>query len=650
MVQLISGILEPAGISYRYGYLMSDLSTTSPNISRPIDLIPQILAAIIGGLIIFSLLLVAIVVGFNISFSGKIYPGVSVADVDLSGMEPGEAAVLLEKSLEFPKQGKILFRDGDQIWLAAPSEIGFFLDPQTTAATAFQFGRTGTIPARILDQFKAWYLGTSTPPMYVFNENIALSYLEGLAIQTDIQKVEPSLTVEGVDVVVRSGQVGRHLDISATLENLSGQLASIRDSEVQLLINEDAPVILNVEEQAEIARLILNQPLKLAVPEAAEGDPGPWTFEPDTLAQLITIERIKDPGGEQYQVGLEAAGLRSFLEGIAPNLARVNKNARFIFNDDTRQLEVIEPAVIGRSLNIAGTIAAINQQLITGEHNIYLDLDNADPQIGDEATAEQLGISELVSSHTSYFYGSSAERIQNITTAAAQFHGLLVPPGATFSMGDALGDVTLDNGYAEALIIFGDRTIEGVGGGVCQVSTTLFRTVFFGGYPVVERYPHAYRVGYYELKADGGYNTSLAGLDATVYTPMVDFKFINDSASWLLMETYVNPAARTLTWKFYSTSDGRTVEWNTTGLKNKVDPPEPLYIENPDLAKGEIVQVDWAVEGADVAITRSVYRNGEILFEDTFSTHYMPWRAVHEYGPGTKGMPPKEGKKNNNDG
>ena len=303
--------------------------------------------------------------------------------------------------------------------------------------------------------------------------------------------------------------------------------------------------------------------------------------------------------------------------------------------------------MIGRSLNVAGTVEAINQKLLAGDHKIALDLEHTAPQVGDDATAEQLGISELVSSQTSYFYGSSAERIQNITISAAQYHGLLVAPGATFSMGEELGDVSLDNGYAEALIIYGNRTIQGVGGGVCQVSTTLFRTVFFGGYPVIERYPHAYRVGYYELKADGGYNTSLAGLDATVYTPLVDFKFTNDTPNWLLMETYVNQAARTLTWKFYSTSDGRTVEWHTTGLKNKVDPPEPLYEENPDLPKGKIVQVDWAVEGADVTITRSVDRNGETLFEDAFTTHYMPWRAVYEYGPGTKGMPPKDGKKNN---
>jgi vancomycin resistance protein YoaR len=321
-----------------------------------------------------------------------------------------------------------------------------------------------------------------------------------------------------------------------------------------------------------------------------------------------------------------------------------------MFNDDTRQLEVIQPAVIGRSLNIPESITSINEKLLAGEHEIGLVFDTLKPEVGDDATTEQLGITELVSSHTSYFYGSSAARIQNITTAAAQYHGLLIPPGVTFSMGEALGDVSLDTGYAEALIIYGDRTIEGVGGGVCQVSTTLFRTVFFGGYPVVERHPHAYRVGYYELKADGGYNTSFAGLDATVYTPLVDFKFTNDTPYWLLMETYVNQAARTLTWKFYSTSDGRSVEWQTTGLKNKVEPPDPNYIENPELKKGEVVQVDWAVEGADVTVNRTVIRDGETLYEDVFTTHYMPWREVWEYGPGTKNMPPKESKKNKNDG
>ena len=111
-------------------------------------------------------------------------------------------------------------------------------------------------------------------------------------------------------------------------------------------------------------------------------------------------------------------------------------------------------------------------------------------------------------------------------------------------MADALGDVSLDTGYAEALIIFGDRTIKGVGGGVCQVSTTLFRTAFFGGYQIDERWFHAYRVKYYEQTASGGHDENLAGLDATVFAPQVDFRFTNDTPYWLLMETYPGQALR----------------------------------------------------------------------------------------------------------
>ena len=281
-----------------------------------------------------------------------------------------------------------------------------------------------------------------------------------------------------------------------------------------------------------------------------------------------------------------------------------------------------------------------------GEHNIALNIVEQQPDVTDNSTGEQLGITELVSSETSYFYGSTADRIQNIQAAASRFDGLLIAPGETFSMGDALGDVSLDNGYAEALIIYGGRTIKGVGGGVCQVSTTLFRTVFFGGYPVNERYSHAYRVSYYEQTASGSVDTRLAGLDATVYFPLVDFKFTNDTPYWILMETYVNSDARTLTWKMYSTSDGRSVTWETTGPQNVVPAPKPLFEENDELKAGQIRQVDWAANGADVTVTRTVWKNGAVYFSDDFKTHYEPWQAVCEVAPGTKD-PEKLAKRNN---
>ena len=133
---------------------MRNISTASPPASRPIDLIPQIIAAIIGGLIVFSLLVIAVVIGYNVSFSGKIFPGVAVAGVDISGLEPSEAAQRLQRELDFPAQGKILFREGQNVWLASPVEVGFFLNPQASAAAAYELGRTGDPLYRLIEQFK----------------------------------------------------------------------------------------------------------------------------------------------------------------------------------------------------------------------------------------------------------------------------------------------------------------------------------------------------------------------------------------------------------------------------------------------------------------------------------------------------------------
>ena len=101
------------------------------------------------------------------------------------------------------------------------------------------------------------------------------------------------------------------------------------------------------------------------------------------------------------------------------------------------------------------------------------------------------------------------------------------------------------------------------------------------------------------------------------------------------METYVNAKNATLTWKFYSTSDGRKVTWDTTGPTNTVPAPDPVYRENSDLPKGKINHIDYAVEGADVAVTRKVTRDGKTIINEVIRTHYVPWPDQYEYGPGT---------------
>jgi vancomycin resistance protein YoaR len=592
----------------------------------------QILAAFLSGLALFLAAVLIWTIGFQLMYAGRIFPGVSIAGVDLSGLSPSEAALRLNQNLTYPYTGKIVLRDGNKVWVVTPAQMGMTFDASASAQAAYRLGRSGGLFASLDGQLRARSQGAEVSPVILFDQRVAHQYLQALSAEVDQPVMEASLKVEGTNVVALPGQVGRNLDVEGTLVFLSAQMQTFRDGEVPLVIREQQPEIMDVSSQADVARRVLSEPLRLYIPNAAEGDPGPWTYDVQILANMLTVHRVEN----EVQVALDQGPLRDMLLGIATQVDRSAENARFYFDDPTGQLVLIQNATIGRTIDTEANIAAINAALLQGEHNIALQIVEDQPEVTDGSTAAQLGITQLVSSETSYFYGSSAERIQNIQAASARFHGLLIAPGETFSMGDALGDVSLDNGFAEALIIYGGRTIKGVGGGVCQVSTTLFRTVFFGGYPVVERYSHAYRVSYYEQTASGSIDSRLAGLDATVYFPLVDFKFTNDTPYWILMETYVSPEARTLTWKFYSTSDGRSVTWETTGPQNVVPAPKPLFEETDELKAGQIRQVDWAANGADVVVTRTVMKNGAVYFTDDFKTHYEPWQAVCEVAPGTK--------------
>lgn len=612
------------------------MSSVSYPAARPRFSLEQALISLFLGLLIFFLSLFAFVVGTQVWFAGRIFPGVNVAGVDVGGLNPQEAAQRIAAGVTYPQEGRILLRDGERTWMATPAQLGLFLDPQTSARSAYEVGRSGWILDRLRSQFYTWYAGQTIQPNLIYDQRTTFAYLASLAKEIDRPTVEASLSLEGTQVVVHPGQVGRTVDIQKNMVLLSLQMQTLQDGIIDLLVTDHAPVILDPSAQAEVARKILSQPLTITMPEQEAGQAGPWAIEPSTLATMLAFERVEESGATQYQVRLDSDMLRTYLAGLAPSLSRAQQLPRFIFNDDTRELEVIQPAVIGREIDVDNSMKSIQEKLYAGEHTIPLAINYTNPPVIDQTRGEEIGVRELVHSETSYFYGSNEARVQNIQAAASKFHGLLVAPGETFSMASAIGDITLDNGFAEALIIVGGQTVKGVGGGVCQVSTTLFRTAFFAGFPIVERHAHAYRVYYYEKVAGNRIDTNLAGLDATVFVPIVDLKFVNDTPYWLLMETYVNPSSSSITWKFYSTSDNRRVEWNTTGAINVVPAPQAVYRENSDLPAGTIKQVDWAADGADVTVTRIVYRNDEVYLQDSIYTHYEPWSDVFEYGPGTE--------------
>jgi vancomycin resistance protein YoaR len=612
---------------------MSFVSTSRPQ--RP-PILFQILAAFLGGLVLFFMGVGAISSGYQLLFSERIFPGISMAGVDLSSLTPEQASAALSTQLTYPTSGRIVFRDGERAWLATPEELGMVFDAGTSVQHAYSQGRQQGLLANLASQLNVWQDGLELAPAFILDERVAHGYLQNIAAQMDQPVVEADLQLTGTEVIYTPGHNGRLLDVDKTLAALLAQLKTFQDGEIPVVVEEQTPLVVDASSQAEILRQALRAPLTLHIADSQAGDPGPWTIEPFVLASMLSVGRVGTDSGWQYQISVNPQTLEQFLGSIAPTVDRNSKNARFYFDDTSRQLVLVQSAEIGRTLDIPASRDAVIQKLLIGEHDVPLVLAVVKPQVGDDATAELLGITGLVQSYTSYFRGSSTARLQNIDAARKQFHGLLIPPNTTFSMGEAIGDISLDNGYEEALIIYGGKTITGVGGGVCQVSTTLFRTAYYGGYPIVERHEHAYRVFYYEQTASG-HDSDLAGLDATVYFPLVDLKFTNDRPSWLLMETYFHPDSYSLEWKFYSGEDGRTVDVQNLGLRNVIPAPAPRFEENPDLAPGTCKQVDWPGDGADITVTRSVTLNGQRLSldGDTISTHYEPWQAAYQYGPGT---------------
>jgi len=601
--------------------------------SKPSSVWLQMLFVLGVGFLIAALILAGVVAKHENDYTDRIYPGVFVAGVDLSGQTLGQAVVTLSANLTYGRFGQLQFRNGQDSWVYTPEALGIFYDHLEAAEIAYEIGRGKGTLVNVQEQLKALSEGIDITPGIVYDQAKAYEVVQALALKTNVALIEPSITLENTKVNVVKGQAGKTVDIMATLRNIEPFLLLQQSGIVPMVINDQLPASVNVEDTAQLAESILSQAFTINPADPSTGQ-GPWTIEPENLARLLTIEQKEDQGNRTYTLTVNRPAVAAYITSIAPALQVDPVNARMIFNDDTRQLEVIANAVVGASVDIDQSVDSIIEKIQNGEHQGTLVMKTVDPAIRNDSLAADLGITELVAETTSYFYGSDAARVQNIRTSAASFHGVMVGPGEVFSMAEYLTDISLDNGYAEAPIIVGDQTVDGIGGGICQVSTTVFRNAFYGGFPIVERHPHAYRVSYYEQQSNGWVDNNLAGLDATVYVPLVDFKFRNDTPYWLLMETY--PTNNSLTWKFYSTGVGREVDWWTTGITNVVTPPDPIYREDPSLPSGTIKQVDWAVNGATVEVYRTVTVNGEVTLQDTIRTTYVAWPAGYTYGPGTE--------------
>ncbi|MBZ0291773.1 MAG: VanW family protein [Anaerolineae bacterium] len=589
-----------------------------------------------------TILFVAILIGFvgvvQARYGNTIVPGVWAAGLDLSGMNRDEAASALQNWFTYDDSAIFTFRYGEQWWQWPASDLGVTLDVDATVEAAMSAGRDPNALMNIVKQASVWFNGRAISPVIRYDQNVATERLLAIADEVNRPPVDATLTINGLFVETTPAQTGWTLDVPATLRELDTIIMRMdTGAEIQLNVSETAPLITDTEDAARKARAAISGPITL-VADSPDGTPlGPWTATPRDIASLIYTEPVyNDDGTVRYEVLLKADAFRNFLENLAPGLTTEARDGRFHFNEDTRQLEVFESAVNGRTMNVDETLARIESAVFNPDLNakqVPVAFNYLLPTFNNNITATELGITELISEGTTYYTGSTQSRIANIAEAAQRFDGLIIAPGEEFSFNSLLGDINPEDGFVEGFVIIGGRTVRGVGGGVCQVSTTAYQAAFYAGFPILERYAHGYRVGYYE-KGEG------AGMDAAIYQGegserSLDLRFLNDTNYHLLIETSMYPGEDAVQFRFYSTNPGRQVVKEGPVIQNVIPAKATVYEANSEIPPGQERWVDWPAEGAYVVVTREILdTNGQEIRRDEFKTQYQPWGAVVQVAPG----------------
>lgn len=326
--------------------------------------------------------------------------------------------------------------------------------------------------------------------------------------------------------------------------------------------------------------------------------------------------------------------LNDFLSNLADRIDVAPEDALFKFENN--RVTAFKLSQFGKRLNQSKTKYLIDdylhQLIYSGRIDNYnirlaLPVEIVNPEVTTE-NSNNLGIKELIGHGSSKFAHSIPGRIHNVALAASRINGRLIAPKTNFSFNDALGDVSSTTGFEQAYIIKDGKTILGDGGGVCQVSTTLFRAALNAGLPITERWAHAYRVGYYE-------EDSPPGLDATVYAPSNDLKIKNDTGNYILIQANTDLDNLSLSFDLYGTSDGRVATITTPRVYAQQPPPPDLFQDDPTLPMGTIKQTDFAAWGAKVDFDYQVTRGGQIIYKQNFFSNYRPWQAIYLRGTKT---------------
>ncbi len=568
--------------------------------------------------------LIVLLVGFQIAYAGRVFPGVRVMGVDLGGQTPEQAQASLSEVLDSFDSRVIKLRFQDQEWQRRGGEFGLKRDVRPLVESAYELGREGNILSQLVQQVSLWRTGRNLDSAGVLYDSAAgLVFVEELAGQVNRSVVDARLEFRPDGSIDQQGsQVGRELDVDATWRRLDEALSHPGPQTVELAVNEVAPRVGDekIADASNKAVQVLSSPLTLRF--------GNQQWQLDSRALVKTLKMNTDADG-RVSVDTDRAAIEKLTEQIAAEIDQEPQDARFSWAGGA--LDVLRESKDGQKLERPATMDLLTAQLTGPERVLNLPVSVAPAAVRVEDKAK-LGITSLIESSRTNFASGLPPKKHNIQLAASRLNGVVVPPGEMFSFNKEVGSTSLDAGYQVgwgiAASSTGHKTVPSVAGGICQVATTLFQSVFWAGYQIEERNWHLYWIPSYTSR-------NIVGLDATVDEDSgLDFKFINTTQNYLLVQSWID-ASLNVNFALYGTPPPWTVKVESLPKTDVVDPVVGTLIqEEPSMPKGQRIAVEGAQAGFASTVVRRVIPNDGDERTLRMTSRYRPARNVIMVGTG----------------
>jgi vancomycin resistance protein YoaR len=570
--------------------------------------------ALVAGVALLVLSGAAVGVDLAIS-AGRIHPGVTVGGLDVGGMSVAEAASAIGTHVTTVSAVPVTLSVEDVTWEIGAEQIGLSVDATSLADQAYAVGRSGGIE-QVTDRAKAIVVGVDLEIVPEYDPRDMAEVIAAVNEAVGTPPVDASVSVEGVKVTRGEPATGIGVD-AATAGGMIARtfLSDVRSVTLQLVEWLPAIPTESTDDAYETALSMVSGPLTLYYGEKE------WQIAPETIGEWIGFRTVETDAGAVLEAYIASEEVSSAVLPLVAEVGKPAKNATFSVSSGAVTVVPAEDGLAADAEDLATRLTGVLGP--GGERRAELTMHRVEADITTE-DAQAMGIVDRLATFTTEYASSNKPRVNNIHTLADSLNGTLIPPGGTFSFNETIGERTAAKGYQEAPAIVGGKLVPQLGGGICQVGTTIFNTVFFSGLPVVERKNHSQYISHYPT-----------GRDATVSWGGPDFKFANDTPNWVLVAvSYTNSS---ITISLYGTDPGYEVTYTTGQWTNIVNPPV-REIPDATLPVGSKVIEERGISGRTIVVTRTVTKDGAVIRTDTFKSVYRPTEEVVRVG--TKAAPP----------